>query len=223
MNDPLQLSLFAADDAETPAAIEARRLRPLLQDWTPEALSRECLLSDADLTQVRMCRGAANRLGFALHLVLLRLLHMVLPSFATVPASVIHFVSLQLDVNPAVLTAYPTRAQTQDDHLALIRTYLGVRPYTTTDTAALLAHLVQRALHREDAIQLLLEAEAWLRQARILFPALSTTQRLVGQARTVADADMQQTIVRQLDATQTAALNGVLDRSHGRRGSLLLG
>jgi TnpA family transposase len=220
-NDSLQLSLFVPDDAEPPAAVEARRLRPLQQNWTLEALSREFLLSSADLAQVRLCRGAHNRLGFALHLALLRFLHVVLPTFDLIPEPILHFISLQLDVNPAVLASYATRAQTRDDHLAQIRTYLGVRPYTAADTDALLAYLIQRALHRDDQGVLIAEAEAWLRRAQILFPALSTLQRLVSQARTMAEESLQQTILAQLDTTHLAALDALLDRSSGRRSSTL--
>jgi TnpA family transposase len=214
-----QLSLFATSDADTAATVEARRLRPLAQVWTPEALSRYFLLSSDDLAQIKQCRGSANRLGFALHLVLLRFLHVTLPTFERVPDAIIHFVSLQLDITPMALVTYPLRPQTRDDHLAQIRGYLGLRAYTAADAEELRAYLVQRAQHRDDASILLAEAEDWLRRSRILFPALSTLQRLIGEARNRADDELEQIVVRQLKSAQADALDTLLDRSQGRRGS----
>ncbi len=220
MTDELaQLPLFATNDTESAATVAARRLRPLTQVWTLEALSRYFLLSSDDLAQIKQCRGSANRLGFALHLVLVRFLHVSLPSFERVPDAIVHVVSLQLDITPSALATYPLRAQTRDDHLAQIRRYLGLRVYTAADAEALRAYLVQRAQHRDDNGILLAEAEDWLRRARILFPALSTLQRLVGEARTLADEQLEQIVVRQLQPAHTTALDTLLERSHGRRSS----
>ncbi len=136
MTDTLtQLPLFApSEDEEVAAQIEARRLRPLAQLWTPEALSRSFLLSHDDLTQIRTCHGSHNRLGFALQLALIRFLHIVLPNFVRVPEPIIHFISLQLDINPSALTTYAVRPQTRDDHVAQIRTYLqDFAPRTSVD------------------------------------------------------------------------------------------
>lgn len=192
MTDGLaQLPLFTTDDTESAATVEARRRRPLTQEWTPEALSRYFLLSGDDLAQVKQCRGSTNRLGFALHLVLLRFLHVSLPSFEGVPDAIVHFVSLQLDIAPGALATYPLRAQTRDDHLAQIRTYLGLRSYTAADAAELRTYLVQRAQHRDDSGILLAEAEDWLRRSRMLFPALGTLHRLVSEARALADDNLE--------------------------------
>ena len=58
---PTQLPRFApSEDEEVAAQIEARRLRPLAQLWTPEALSRSFLLSH-DLAQaLRMILGSVQ-------------------------------------------------------------------------------------------------------------------------------------------------------------------
>lgn len=206
-------------DVDLPAAWEARRLRPLLQTWTPEALSRVFFLSTEDRAQVQTCRGSHNRLGFGLQLVLMRFLHIVLPDLARVPEPVLHFISLQLDLNPAVLAAYGTRGQTRDAHSAQIRTYLGLRLFAADDGPPLQGYLVQRAMHRDDAGVLVAEAEAWLRRHHILFPAIGTLQRLVATARTLADAEVYAVIARQMTPARQAALDALLTRSQGRRGS----
>jgi TnpA family transposase len=217
---PIQLSLpDPSADIDLPAAWEARRLRPLLQLWTPETLSRVFFLSTEDRAQVQSCRGSHNRLGFALQLVLMRFLNIVLPDLSRVPEPILHFVSLQIDVNPVALMTYATRSQTRDAHSVQIRDYLGLRLYAAGDAEPLQGFLVQRAMHRDDAGVLIAEAEDWLRRNGILFPAVGTLQRLVGAARSIAEAHIHAVIQRQLTPACIAALDALLNRSQGRRGS----
>jgi len=206
------------DSAE--AAASARRLKPLRQEWTPELLGRECLLMPADLTQVMQCSGSQNKLGFALHLVLLRVLHMVVPTLDDVPEPIIHFVALQLSIDPVVLSGYPQREQTRHDHLVRIRRHLGIRSYSAArDDEPLRTYLIQRALHRDDDTILLEEAEEWLRRNRILYPALRTLKRRVSEASTRAEALFSTTILTQVDADQRTAILALLDLPHDLRGT----
>src|SRR5205085_10371153 len=75
--------------AMTTETLEARRFRALQQDWSSEDLARFFLLATEDMREARTCRGAANRLGFALDLLLLRLLHCPLPDVNLTPARII--------------------------------------------------------------------------------------------------------------------------------------
>lgn len=45
-----------------------RRFKVLDGEWTSEELGRFFWLTAEDMLQVKTCRGAANRLGFALNL-----------------------------------------------------------------------------------------------------------------------------------------------------------
>ncbi len=56
-----------------------RRFKALADEWTSEELGRFFWLTPEDMLQVGTCRGAANRLGFSLNLLLLLLLHCPLP------------------------------------------------------------------------------------------------------------------------------------------------
>ncbi len=161
----------------TTETLDARRFRALQQDWTSEDLARFFLLTPEDMQEVRTCRGAANRLGFALNLLLLRLLHCPLPEVNLTPARIIQFVAMQLNVHPEALAEYSLRRpQTRDEHLVQIRTYLKLRPYAhEKDDPCLTEYLLTRALQRDDPAILLEEAEDWLREEGILFPAESAT------------------------------------------------
>jgi hypothetical protein len=56
-----------------------RRFKALAGEWTSEELGRCFWLTPKDVLEVKTCRGAANRLGFALNLLLMRLLHCPFP------------------------------------------------------------------------------------------------------------------------------------------------
>ena len=111
--------------------LETRRFKALRGDWPTEDLGHFFWLTPDDMSQVRTCRGAANRLGFALNLLLLRFLHCPLPSLDQAPERIVQFVAMQLNTHPRILVEYGVRRkQTRDEHLVQIRAYLGVRVYT---------------------------------------------------------------------------------------------
>jgi TnpA family transposase len=203
--------------------LDARRFKALHGDWPPEELGHFFWLTPEDLLQVRTCRGAANRLGFALNLLALRFLHCPLPSLDHVPDRVVQFVAMQLNTPPGVLAEYGMRRkQTRDDHLVQIRAYLEVRAYAhELDDHRLAAYLLSRTLERDDPAVLLEEAEEWLRDAGILFPAESTLHKLIAQVRPQADAQLFAAITRQLSPFQSAALEELFQRDEGKRGSTL--
>jgi hypothetical protein len=82
---------------------ERRGLKPLRCEWPPELLGRHFLLCETDMEGVSRCRGAENRLGFALTLLLMRLLNFVPVSLEQVPDAVVDFVSSQVGMEPEVL------------------------------------------------------------------------------------------------------------------------
>jgi TnpA family transposase len=209
--------------AVTTEILDARRFRALQQDWSSEALARFFLLTPEDMLQVRTCRGAANRLGFALNLLLLRFLYCPLPEVTLAPARIAQFVAMQLNIRPDVLAEYSTRRpQTRDEHLVQIRGYLKLRPYSREeDDPHLTDYLLTRALQRDDPAVLLEEAEDWLREEGILFPAESAIHKIIAQVRPQAESHVFAAITRQLTATQAQALEDLLHRDQGKRGSTL--
>jgi len=201
--------------------LATRRFKALASEWTSEELGRFFWLSPEDMLQVRTCRGAANRLGFSLNLLLLRLLHCPVPENRLIPARIVQFVAMQLNVHPEALIEYGSRRpQTRDEHLVQIRTYLKLRPYAhEEDDSHLGEYLLTRALQRDEPAALLEEAEDWLREEGILFPAESTILKIIAQVRPQAESHVFAAITRQLSATQTQALEDLMQRDQGKRGS----
>jgi uncharacterized protein DUF4158 len=90
--------------------LATRRFKALTDEWSSEELGRLFWPTPEDMLQVRTYRGAANRLGFALNLLLLRFLHCPLPDVTLTPARIVQFVAMQLNVHPDGLAEYSTRA-----------------------------------------------------------------------------------------------------------------
>ncbi|EFH79875.1 DUF4158 domain-containing protein [Ktedonobacter racemifer] len=200
-----------------------RRFKMLDGEWTSEELGRFFWLTPEDMLQVKTCRGAANRLGFALNLLLMRLLHCPFPETGQVPPRIVQFVAMQCNGHPEALAEYAVcRPQTRDEHLVQIRTHLKVRPYAhAQDQPRLAAYLLTRALQRDDPAVLLEEAEEWLREEGILFPAEAAIEKLVAQVRPQAEQQVFSETTHQLTPTQRQALDELLLREQGKRGSTL--
>jgi TnpA family transposase len=82
-------------------------------------------------------------------------------------------------------------------------------------------YLLTRALQRDDPAILLEEAEDWLREEGILFPAESTIQKIIAQVRPQAESHLFAAITGQLSIAQSQALEELLHREQGKRGSTL--
>lgn len=123
-------------------------------------------------------------------------------AFEQVPARIVQFVAMQLNVHPEALADYGVRRpQTCDEHFVQIRSHLKLRPYThAQDQPRLTAYLLTRALQRDDPAVLLEEAEEWLREEGMLFPAEGAIQKIITQVRLQAEQHVFAAITRQLSA-----------------------
>src|SRR5260370_32522149 len=130
---------------------------------------------------------------------------------------------MQLNVHPEALAEYAVRrTQTRDEHLVQIRISLKLRSYAhASDLPGLTEHLSTRALQRDDPAVLLEEAEEWLREEGILFPAEAGLEKLIAQVRPQAEQQVFSAITRQLTPTQRHVLEDLLLREQGKRASTL--
>ena len=95
----------------------------LPQDIDPDTL-RYFTLTQPDLGQVDQCRGATNKLGFAVQLCTLRWRGHFLRDTREIPEPVLETLSLQLGVLPMPIDDYPQNEITRFDHLERIRQHL---------------------------------------------------------------------------------------------------
>ena len=97
---------------------------PLYQlptDPSDEELARDWNLSADDLTEVRRCRGDANRHHFAIQLCALRGMGCFVSDFGDVPVRIVNYVGRQLGLPPALFLPPLERPATATDHTQRIR------------------------------------------------------------------------------------------------------
>ena len=80
--------------------VERLRFNSFPADLSTDDLIAFFTLSENDLLQIPKTTSAANRLGFALWLLLLRFLGFQLPELNALPATVVNFVAGQINVSP---------------------------------------------------------------------------------------------------------------------------
>ena len=101
-----------------------------------------------------------------------------------------------------------------------IRTHLKLRPSAhEQDDPRLPEYLLTQAGPRDAPAVLLEEAEDWLREEGILFPAQSAIHEISAQVRLQAESQVFAAITQQLTPIQALALEDLLQRDQGKRGS----
>jgi len=92
---------------------ERSRYQAIPSDLSPEDLNQHCFLSPTDHALIAGQRRDHNRFGFALQLVIIRLMnHLPQEWYRQVPASLATYVAGQLGLDPAVLRRYGKREAT---------------------------------------------------------------------------------------------------------------
>lgn len=185
-------------------------------------LDRFFLLDDADRELVRRRRGDTYRLGFAVQLGTVRFLGTFLADPLAVPWSVPEYVARHLGItDPSVVKVYGTRASTQWEHTAEIRTAYGYVDFGARE-ARLREFLLARAWTRpERPTAVFDQAVAWLRRCRVLLPGVSVLARFVSQVRAESASRLYSTIADGVDPELGKRLSALLTVPAGCRVSEL--
>ena len=110
------------------------------------SLAKHYTVADEDRPLIEAKRGDANRLGFALHLALLRHPGFGIRHDDVVPDFLIRHLAAQLDIAPTAFEGYAHRAQTRLEHAWEAMERLRLRAFEAADVpGALGAHLVDGA------------------------------------------------------------------------------
>ena len=169
---------MSMDDAQA-AAFQARRL-PIEADPSEDALARYWSLSAADLAVIAECRTDDHRRRFALQLCVMRNHGCFLDDYRGVPVKIVNHLSRQLGLAPVLFLDRPGRAQTEREQSLRIRRYLGIRDFDHQAAIDLRQWLSPQAIEGRTTAELLRGAENKLRDWRVMVPAMSTLERLVG-------------------------------------------
>ena len=94
-----------------------------------DALMSHYLLSGDDFDVIRTRRRAENRLGFAVHICLLRYPGLGWNEGIMPPVELITWLAEQLQIDACTLDAYAVRRNTRHEHHCLAMHHLGLSPF----------------------------------------------------------------------------------------------
>lgn len=170
--------------------------------------------SKRDLEIINIRRREENRLGFAVQLAVLRYPGWSYTHIKSIPDSVIHYISKQIGASPSSLSLYPQRENTFWDHLKEIRSEYDFVTFTLKEYRMTFKHIHQLALENGDAIHLLHECIDFLRKNKIILPAITTLERVVWEARAVAEKKLFNTVSQSLTNEQKVKLEEIITSQH---------
>src|ERR1700674_4935275 len=144
--------------AKTPRLLTAEQREAFVRipaDLSERDLGRFYTLSARDLEIIGRHRRPANRLGFAVHLGLLRFPGRTLAGVPEIPERVVEYIAQQVDVEPAVFEQYGERDNTIFEHLDELRREFGFRNCGWPQLHALGQELMPLALDSDRSLPLI--------------------------------------------------------------------
>ena len=157
------------------------------QNYSREQLIEYAKLNEEDFEQINQCRRTYNRLGFGYQIGFVRLEN----RFPTqqpfeIIDELLTFASVQLQIDEKEINQYQKRRQTISQHQTRIMNYLKLKPFDATQRQFLCQFVFEESCRLEQTSALFLRVEQFLREKRILQPASSTLQRIIGEQRAEA-------------------------------------
>jgi len=190
---------------------ETERAGLLILPASQDDLVRQYSFTDTDMALIRQRRGAANRLGFAVQLCLLRYPGYALASDTKLPDLVIDWIAKQVGSDVAAWPEYAGREKTRNEHLHELRAYLGLSVFGLADFRNLVRGLGDLAMQTDKAMILAAYSLDMLREKRIIVPALTVIERACAEAVTKANRHMYRTLIAPLERRHRRALDNLLN------------
>ena len=180
---------------------------------------RYWLLSEKDIKRINGRRREHNRLGYAVQLCLLRYPGWPLKTDEPPPPNLLKYVGQQFGADTVEFADYAKRDNTRQEHQLLIKEY-RFRQYGPAHSPLLRMHLESEALSTDSAFTLVESAMEWLRERRVILPALATLESVVRSVRSKVERDVYWRLFSRLEENHRTELNKLLVLGPSR-GSLL--
>jgi len=200
--------------------LQRNRLQTAHHSLPRREMVRYWLLSADDIRRIHERRREHNRLGFAVQLCLLRYPGWPLMVGEKPPSNLLEFVAQQIDADPDEFGDYAAREQTRQEHQGILAKEYGYHPYGSSYAGSLRAHLQTEALSTDSAFTLVQSAMEWLRERRVILPALATLESLVRSVRGTVERQVYWQLANSLAHEQKTELAKLLDLGPAK-GSLL--
>ncbi len=187
-----------------------QRARLFAVPTDPAEMAKHYVLGAEDLALVRSKRRAANRLGFAVQLCLLRHPGQGLGPGERPPAPMLAFVARQLGVPPDEFEEYARRDQTRREHAAELQAVLGLRGFRLADWRACLRAGTDAAWATDRGAPIVEAMLVHLLGAGVLVPGAAVLERIGLAARARARRRAFELLADGLTEVQRTALDGLL-------------
>ena len=184
----------------------------LLWQWT---------LSPEDKREIGRCRGINHQLSFALQLCVLRNYGRFLQDYSTVPIHILNHLGGQLGQPPVLFLEPPHREATDLEHERRIREHLSFRSFDEAVQDKLESWLYRPAMEGFEPRDLYHQAEDLLRSWKVVLPAPSSLERIVGSVGAHAGEVLFDQITKRLTPELQHGIDTILEVPKGDHRSKL--
>lgn len=196
------------------SADQRARFGKLPGDLSSEALASSFTLGPDDLEFIRACRGAHNRLGYAVLLSSVRFAGTFPNKAEDVPPAIVACLRSQLGLDEHINLAGYFEARTFERHVSSIKACCGLTHFA--DDASIRFRLTrwlyaQCWARDERPGVLVLQSADWLLERRVILPGVTTLERLVGRVRERAQLQLWHRVVGGLSSQQRQHIQAFFD------------
>ena len=180
-------------------------------EFSQQSLVRLGKFDANDVIEINKHRGKHNRLGFAYQLIFVRLLGK-LPQISPLEIipEVIDYAAVQLSINIENINQYRNNRKTISKHQSEICSYLSLSSYSSSNEEVVRDFIFKEALSLEARSLLKLKAIQFLRQQRLLLPAIGRLERLISTQRILAREYIFESVNSKLSARHKLKLENLL-------------
>jgi hypothetical protein len=179
---------------------------------TKDELIRHYTFSETDMSIIRLRRGPANRLGFAVQLCYMRYPGVMLTVGEEPYPPLLRLVATQLKVPPEAWTDYGQRAETRREHLLELQSVFGFQPFTTRHYRPCVYSVDGLAWQTDKGIVLATTLVDSLRRKSVLLPTPGVIDRICAEAITRANRRIYDVLVEPLSDAHRRRLDDLLKR-----------
>ncbi|XZH53218.1 DUF4158 domain-containing protein (plasmid) [Clostridium perfringens] len=180
--------------------------------------------SKEDLEIIMKHRKEENQLGFAIQLALLRYPGWSYTSFKYIPENVIKYIAKQVGTVPKALKYYAKRENTIWNHIQEIRSHYGLNLFNSEIYEKTKLYLFNIATKNDDTLILMNRAIDYLREQKVILPAITTIEKLVWESKNESEKFVINTIINSLNQIQRKKLDDIVFlHSNKLKGKTILG
>jgi uncharacterized protein DUF4158 len=197
-------------------------LTQIPSDLSDRDIARYYTFTEKERELINRRRRAANRLGFAVQLALLKFPGRTLMEVKEVPRAVLAAIAEQVDVPASAFTSYGERENTLYEHLDELRRECGFRSCGWREYLLVARSLLPDAMESDRPLPLIERALEYLRTKGILAPNMIYVERLVWIVLKIAERRLLRTLTQALTLEQRTRLDGLLHADTSIRGATRL-